>query len=70
MNNLISLDEARASRRKPGAVPTFDRVMERLFESLDLMEQVRGTEAAHKAVCDGIEMLLTREERMLAWPRK
>lgn len=68
MTDVISLDEARARRRSP--VPTFDGVMDRLFEALDLMEQVRGTEAAHKAVCDGIEMLLTREERMLAWPRK
>ncbi|MBY3233787.1 hypothetical protein GYN07_10500 [Rhizobium leguminosarum bv. viciae 248] len=67
MGEVVNLSER---RKRPEPVPTFDRVMERLFEALDLMEPVRGTGAAHKAVCDGIEMLLTREERLLAWPRK
>lgn len=66
MTEVISLDEARALRRKPGAVPTFDRVMDRLFEALDLIDAQR-TDEAHRAVCEACEMLLTREERVIAW---
>ncbi|WP_064681266.1 hypothetical protein [Rhizobium bangladeshense] len=69
MGEVIEL-KARRRLKRPEPVPSFDKIMGRLFEALDLMEPVRGTEAAHKAVCDGIEMLLAREERRMTWPTK
>ena len=59
-----------AERRKAStAVPHFDRVMERLFEAIDLIDEGSGV-AARAAVCDACEMLLRREEGAHAWPRK
>ncbi|MBB3394472.1 hypothetical protein [Rhizobium sp. BK060] len=69
MADVISLSEVRERRKAAEPVPTFDRVMERLFDALDHIE-ANATGEAHRAACEGIEMLLTREERMRSWPRK
>jgi hypothetical protein len=61
MGEIVKL----ADRRKP-SVPEFDRVMERLFEAIDLIEEG----AAREAVCDACDLLLRREEGMLAWPKR
>lgn len=67
MAEVISLKEAR-ERRRP--VPSFDRLMERLFEALDLLDGVEGGQAARQAVYESCEMVLLREERMRSWPMK
>ncbi len=68
MTNVISLDEVRR-RSRPDPLAEFDRVMGRLFEVIDLIDEGEGA-GARKAVCDACEMLLRREERIFVWPRK
>lgn len=67
MAEVISLKEAR-ERRRP--VPSFDAVLQRFFDALDLLDGVEGGQAARRAVYEGCEMLLTREEGRAVWPTK
>jgi len=74
MSEVISLQAVREVR---GRVKTFDpradfdRSMELLMGAIDLIDDGgRSRAAARQAVCDACELLLLREERMLAWPRK
>jgi hypothetical protein len=75
MADVISLSEVRERRRK--GVPfdpmaEFDASMEVLFAALDLLDGALDPKAreARRKVCEGIELLLRREERILAWTRK
>ncbi len=74
MAEIISLHDVRARKRPQAFDPLaeFDASMEALFASLDLLEGAwdpRAREARRK-VCEGIELLLKREERMQAWTSK
>ncbi|MBX5046978.1 hypothetical protein [Rhizobium lentis] len=75
MAEVISLSEARARRRKGAPfdpLAEFDASMEVLFASLDLLDGTWDPKVreARRKVCEGIELLLRREERILAWTRK
>ncbi len=75
MAEIISLHDVRARKRpQPSFDPLaeFDASMEVLFAALDLLEGTWDPKAreARRKVCGGIELLLKREERMQAWPRK
>lgn len=59
------------SRRPARPVPSLEMVMERLFEAIDLIDAgPRQRSAARRAVCDACDLLLRREERALAWPKR
>ncbi len=71
MSKVVSLDEVRKKKRPQAFDPLaeFDASMEVLFASLDLLDGALDPKAreARRKVCEGIELLLRREERILAW---
>jgi hypothetical protein len=75
MADVISLSEVRERRRKAppfDPLAEFEASMEVLFASLDLLEGTWDPKAreARRKVCEGIELLLRREERIFTWTRK
>lgn len=71
MAEVISLREAREKRRVGAFDPLaeFDASVEVLFEAVDLLEGSWNQKAreARQKVCEGIELLLKREERLMSW---
>lgn len=68
MGEVVKLAEWRNARLP---IPEFDRVMGRLFEAIDLIEQGPHKQgAAREAVCDACDLLLRREEGMRSWPKR
>ncbi len=75
MAEIISLHDVRARKRPQlsfDPLAEFDASMEVLFASLDLLEGTWDPKAreARRKVCEGIELLLRREERIITWTRK